>query len=340
MARGVEIRLGDMFSGPSDLIVLPCSTAGTVTDFVMRRLITYAIPAPRSQSELGDVEVLPFEGAENIAQYVAFATSVVNNTSTPASLRRIGERLAEFAGAHPAVGLISCPLLGSGAGGLLPETSLEALRNGFLSKPHDGRLALYVLQEHLYRQLAAKYQGAAAAEGAREGAPAGTMPIAAGPRPRVFISYTGSSDEHRRWVVSLAEFLRQNGVEARIDVWHLRPGMDLPQFMTNELSLASRVIIVSNEKYAAKADGRHGGVGWETMVIQGDLSRLPPEQTKYVVVVREEDLEKGLPAYLRTKYVLHAPPSGRAADLRQKLLDDLFYVDPAPPIGAPPVCVG
>lgn len=336
MARGVEIRLGDMFSGPSDLIVLPCSTVGTVTDFVMKQLIAYSIPAPRRRSRLGDVEVLPFEGGENIAQYVAFATSVVDNTSTAASLRHIGEKLAEFAGEHPEVSFIACPLLGSGAGGLMPETSLEALRNGFLAKAHDARLAIYVLQEHLFRQLAAKYQGAAANEKA-QGARTSTV---GAPRPRVFISYTATSDEHRKWVVSLAEFLRQNGVEARIDVWHLRRGMDLPQFMINELSLASRVIIVSNEQYATKADARVGGVGWETAIIQGDLVRRPPEQTKYVIVVREENLEVGLPVYLRTKYVLHAPPSGREANLRQELLAELFYVDPAPPIGAPPVCVG
>lgn len=337
MARGVEIRLGDMFNGPCDLIVLPCSSAGTVTSFVLARLMTHSIPEPKRRSELGDVEIVPFDGAENVAQYVAYATSVVSNTSTPASLQRIGERLAEFAGGHPEVGLISAPLLGSGAGGLMPGTSLEALRSGFLSKPHDAKLVVYVLEQRLFDQLAAKYRGAIGALGPTRG---GDIVIPAARRPRVFISYTRTSQDHQRWVVALAEFLRQNGVDARLDVWNLRPGMDLPQFMTNELSLAEKVIIVSNEPYAAKADGRLGGVGWETMVIQGDLSRLPAEQTKYVVVVREEDIDKGLPAYLRTKYVLHAPPAGREPDVRQRLLDDLFYVDPSPPIGAAPVAVG
>ena len=30
----VKLRLGDLFDGPSDLIVLPCSTIGTVTGFI------------------------------------------------------------------------------------------------------------------------------------------------------------------------------------------------------------------------------------------------------------------------------------------------------------------
>ena len=88
--------------------------------------------------------------------------------------------------------------------------------------------------------------------------------------------------------------------------------MDLPQWMCNELALATRVIIVSDEAYKAKADGREGGVGWETMIIQGDLSVLPHDSTKYQVVVRSECLQDGLPIYLKTRYAFHARPSGFA----------------------------
>jgi hypothetical protein len=34
MAGFVKLRLGDLFAGPADLIVLPCSTGGTITRFV------------------------------------------------------------------------------------------------------------------------------------------------------------------------------------------------------------------------------------------------------------------------------------------------------------------
>lgn len=71
--------------------------------------------------------------------------------------------------------------------------------------------------------------------------------------------------------------------------------MDLPQWMTNELALADKVIVVCDETYTLKADGRLGGVGWETMIIQGNVLSLPPESTKYQVIVRCEDLKCGLP---------------------------------------------
>jgi hypothetical protein len=41
--------------------------------------------------------------------------------------------------------------------------------------------------------------------------------------------------------------------------------------MCNEIALADRVQIVSNDQYAERADGRLGGVGWEIMLISGDL---------------------------------------------------------------------
>jgi len=100
--------------------------------------------------------------------------------------------------------------------------------------------------------------------------------------------------------------------------------MDLPQWMCNELSLADRVIIVSNETYKAKADGRLGGVGWETMVIQGDLAGLPPDSTKYQVIVRAESLNDGLPLYLKTRYAFHAKPSEPVQGLREELVKELL----------------
>jgi hypothetical protein len=75
MGGRVKLRIGNLFDGPSDLIVLPCSTAGTITGFVARSLVDYNIPHPGVGMRLGAVEFMPFEGAENVAQFVAFAAS-------------------------------------------------------------------------------------------------------------------------------------------------------------------------------------------------------------------------------------------------------------------------
>lgn len=302
----VKLRLGDLFDGPADLIVLPCSTVGTVTGFVGRALAHHSIPVPPDRMQLGEVETAPFEGGEHIAQYVAFAASVDGFASSTGAIDRISASLGAFTREHPSVRSVSAPLLGAGAGGLASEDVVLSLREGFLRTAHpDARLVIHVLHRDLFERLRAGRRPDG--EQARE-------------RVRVFISHTSGSGDAVRWVEQLARFLMDSGVQARLDRFHLRRGMDLPQWMCNELALADKVIIVCDEMYRQKADGRLGGVGWETMIIQGDLVNLPPDSTKYQVLVREEELRRGLPMYLRTRYAFHAPPSDSSQSYRAELL--------------------
>ena len=130
----VRLRHGNLFDGPADLIVLPCSTAGTITGFVARHLINYSMPHPRIGMQLGDIEIVPFDGADHIAQYVAFAASVEERSSTSAAIEAIGLELGKFTRVQSSVRSISAPLLGAGAGGLQSEMVVTALKRGFSAK--------------------------------------------------------------------------------------------------------------------------------------------------------------------------------------------------------------
>src|SRR5260221_10203775 len=107
-----------MFDGPSDLIVLPCSTSGTITSFVREPLIHHRIPYPKTRMMLGDLSVEPFEGGDNIAQFVAYAASVEANFSTAQAIFRIGEQLGNATREWSTVRRVAAPLLGAGVGGL------------------------------------------------------------------------------------------------------------------------------------------------------------------------------------------------------------------------------
>lgn len=310
MPSSVKLRLGNIFDGPADLIVLPCSTGGTITGFVARSLNHYSIPHPKVGMSLGEVEILPFEGGENLAQYVAFAASVKSMTSSLLAIEKIAATLGEFTNQEPSARVISVPLLGAGAGGLQSEAVVSALKKGFERSAHEGAtLIVYVLHEDVFNRLR------------------GNRKIIAGkPKDsvRVFISHTSSTEEAIEWVKELALFLMDNGIQARLDRFHLRRGMDLPQWMCNELALAQKVIVVCDETYKQKADGRLGGVGWETMIIQGDIANLPPDSTKYQVIVREENISQGLPMYLKTKFAFHACPSDKGKSFRDELVRELL----------------
>lgn len=317
MEPTVKLRLGDLFDGLADLIVLPCSTAGTITGFVARALVHRSIPHPREGMRLGEVEILPFDGADDIAQYVAFAASVKGYSSAPEAIEAIGRELGEFTKKQASVRNVSAPLLGAGAGGVQSEKVVAALRSGFCATAAaDASLVIHVLHKDVYERLKGNRRYI-------QGQQKETV--------RVFISHTSKTEEAAEWVKALALYLIEQGVQARLDRFHLRHGMDLPQWMCNELALAKKVIVVCDEAYKQKADGRLGGVGWETMIIQGDLASLPPDSTKYQVVVRAEEIDRGLPMYLRTRYAFHAPGSAREQSFRDELLKELLDLplDPA-----------
>jgi hypothetical protein len=306
----VKLRHGDLFRGPADLIVLPCSTTGTITGYVARSLAQHSIPHPQENMKLGGVEILPFKGAEDISQFVAFAASVDAMSSNAKAIEAIGRAVGEFTVKEASVRRVSAPLLGAGAGGLQSELVVAALRAGFTATAaKDATLVIHVLHSEVYDRLKANrrvIQG-----GLKESV-------------RVFISHTSKTKNEASWVQELALYLIDQGIQARLDKFHLRRGMDLPQWMCNELALAQKVIVICDEAYKQKADGRLGGVGWETMIIQGDIANLPPDSTKYQVVVRARDIGSGLPAYLRTRYAFHAPDAETEQTFRDELVKELL----------------
>jgi pimeloyl-ACP methyl ester carboxylesterase len=91
--------------------------------------------------------------------------------------------------------------------------------------------------------------------------------------PRALLSYSWDSDEHKDWVLALAERLQgESGVEILFDQWYLMPGNDRLHFMEQGVSQSDFVIVVCTPGYAQRADGRQGGVGYESMVITGELA--------------------------------------------------------------------
>jgi hypothetical protein len=231
-------------------------------------------------------------------------------SSSIAAISQIGLQLGEFTRQNSSIRIIAAPLLGAGAGGLRGDQVVTALQSGFCNAAaDDATLKVHVLHKDQYDRLLNKRQHLA---------PHTKEPV------RVFISHTSSSPEDKAFVQQLASFLIDYGIQARLDAFHLRRGMDLPQWMCNELALADKVVVVCDQVYKQKADGRLGGVGWVTMIIQGDMMALPPDSTKYQVLVRTEQIGDGLPLYLKSKYAYHVRPSDTTASYRAELVRELL----------------
>jgi len=116
--------------------------------------------------------------------------------------------------------------------------------------------------------------------------------------PRVFVSYSHESADHKNWVLRLASDLRRHGVDAILDAWDLKPGDDVARFMEH-LASVDRVVIVCSEEYARKAAEGKGGVGYETMLVTAEVLENRGI-VKFVPILRRNP-NKTLPPFLRTR---------------------------------------
>jgi len=154
--------------------------------------------------------------------------------------------------------------------------------------------------------------------------------------PKVFISYSWDSPEHRQWVAQLATYLRQNGIDVILDQWHLWGGADVPAFMHRSLQEADRVLVICTQNYVEKANRRAGGVGFEHMIVTGELMRNLGTD-KFIPIVLESTSNPPRPAELSTRFFYNLGHSQEYLTQLEALLRELHGIrTPLPPLGPNP----
>jgi hypothetical protein len=150
------------------------------------------------------------------------------------------------------------------------------------------------------------------------------------PPPRVFISYSHDSAEHKKWVLDFATTIRSRGVDAVLDQWDLKPGDDLPQFMEQNLAAADYAIMVCTRRYVRKANAGEGGVGYEKMIMtSSSLSKI--SANKVIPIIREKG-DPPTPTFLATKLYIDFTKDSEIEfaldDLLRHLLNAPLYQKP------------
>lgn len=120
--------------------------------------------------------------------------------------------------------------------------------------------------------------------------------------PKVFISYSHDSPEHKIWVMKLGEKLLKHGVEVLLDAWELKPGVDLSLFMERSLREADRVLMICTPNYVAKAEEGRGGVGYEKTIMTAEYMKSV-DSIKVIPIIRQKSATH-VPAFLATKIYL------------------------------------
>lgn len=156
---------------------------------------------------------------------------------------------------------------------------------------------------------------------------------------RAFVSYAREDEAYVRWVVSLATRLRRDGVDARLDYWHLKAGDTLQAFMSSEIRNADKVIVLCSPEYRRKVhlteDGVTAtGVGFEAGVLSSTIFVDYTVRQKLVAVLVRGGWEEAAPDVWRGQLYADLSTDQNFEKGYQELLSRILNSQtPAPPIG-------
>ena len=153
------------------------------------------------------------------------------------------------------------------------------------------------------------------------------------PVPKVFISYSHDSPDHKRWVSELATKLMENGIDIIFDQWDLGLGDDVPKFMEKSVTEADRVLMICTDRYVHKADEGSGGVGYEAMVVTGELVKNLGT-SKFIPIIRQGSDRHLLPKSVSTRLFVNLSEGQNIDEQFDYLLRELHE---APQVAKPPL---
>lgn len=152
--------------------------------------------------------------------------------------------------------------------------------------------------------------------------------------PKVFISYSHDSENHKSWVLKLATDLRARGVDASLDIWDLQPGQDMARFMETAVSQSDRVILVCSERYVEKANNGIGGVGYERLIVTGELVGNI-DTKKFIPILRNNTSASKIPTFMGPRFYIDFSKDESYETELETLIREM-YQSPAhekPPLG-------
>ena len=145
--------------------------------------------------------------------------------------------------------------------------------------------------------------------------------------PKVFISYSHDSPEHKQWVSELAVKLRHNGIDTTLDQWELRLGDDITRFMERGIVDADRILIVCTDNYVSKANTGEGGVGYERMIITKEIVENQGNN-KFIPIIRQTLWEDKTPEFLKEQVYIDFTDDNQFDEKFDELLHERLLVPP------------
>ncbi len=109
--------------------------------------------------------------------------------------------------------------------------------------------------------------------------------------PKVFISYSHQNTSYEDKVLSFANKLRSDGIDANVDLYEEAPPEGWPRWMENQIKVADFVLVIASKSYYDKcySDKKGKGISWEVNIAYQHIYDASSENTKFIPVFFTED---------------------------------------------------
>ena len=153
--------------------------------------------------------------------------------------------------------------------------------------------------------------------------------------PKVFLSYSWDSEDHKHWVKEFATRLRADGIDVTLDQWETVHGDQLATFMESAIRESQFVLIVCTPSYKVRSEQREGGVGYEGDVLTAEMM-TDRNNRKFIPVLRSNTWKNAAPSWLSGKIYSDLSADPYSEQNYQDLVRTLLGMrELPPPIGKP-----
>ncbi|AHJ31605.1 hypothetical protein NSP_53170 [Nodularia spumigena CCY9414] len=130
--------------------------------------------------------------------------------------------------------------------------------------------------------------------------------------PKVFISYSWDSTEHKQRVLALSDKLCEWGIDSNLDQYELAPFQGWPRWMERQIEQADFVLVICTKIYKLRYEGkeepgRGNGVRWEGNLICQNFYNKGTLNRKFIPILLESGKFEDIPTPLQgtTHYFAH-----------------------------------
>ena len=153
---------------------------------------------------------------------------------------------------------------------------------------------------------------------------------------RVFISYSHDSAAHRERVLAIADRLRDDGIDCRLDRYEAAPDRGWAKWMVDEIEEARFVLVICTEQYhrrfrGKEESGKGKGATWEGTIVTQALYDSQGSNSKFIPILLNSNDESFIPIPLRSSNIYKLDREDGYQLLYRRLTNQ--HETPAPSMG-------